>query len=380
MSLQEERIDAWWTAFREKADDMDALFTGRMEWDLAEWMHEHLGEIHPHLMWEFGPAVQQAGHRLVITPESRRHLRPLVAQLIRQAPELDGWEFYAYRLPESLDMTLRTVEARTGGDIRQTRFQATVGDFNRVDLFFYADQYTSDDEDALNDVFVATETLVGEEILDHWIGGIEVDTLPSGGKQDLRPIGDLRSVVDDRIREIRDLLPASPLFQLGDGQEWTLFKLEPEELDDYPEQFDMFVGKSMLPAMWQNAHSEAPFDSERFSRFGETFCYVKIDGTQGVDEEKFADKSEIEDALDTALRQHEFGCFVGGGTGLKYSYVDLALVDVDRGVEIVRQVLSEGNIPKRSWILFYDTDLQARWIGIWEDGPPPPMPDFEDLP
>lgn len=380
MSLQEERIDAWWSAFREKADDMDALFTGKMEWDLGEWMQDHLQEIHPHLMWEFGPAAQQAGHRLVITPESFRHLRPLVSQLIRQAPRLDGWEFYAYRLPESLDMTLRTVEARTGGDIQQTRFQATVGDFNRVDLFFFADHYTPDDEDALNDVFVATETLVGEEILDHWIGGIEVDTLPSRGKQDLRSIGDLKSAVDDRIREIRESLPACPLFQLGDEQEWTLFKLEPEELDDYPEQFDIFVGKAMLPAMWQNAHSGAPFDSERFSRFDETFCYVKIDGTQGVDEEKFADKSEIEDALDTALRQHELGCFVGGGTGLKYSYVDLALVDVDRGVEVVRQVLREGNIPKRSWILFYDTDLQARWIGIWEDGPPPPMPDFEDLP
>jgi len=25
-----------------------------------------------------------------------------------------------------------------------------------------------------------------------------------------------------------------------------------------------------------------------------------------------------------------------------------------------------------------ETDLQAQWIGIWEGGPPPPMPDFED--
>ena len=31
--------------------------------------------------------------------------------------------------------------------------------------------------------------------------------------------------------------------------------------------------------MWMAAHSDAPFYSERFSAHGETFCYVKIDGT-----------------------------------------------------------------------------------------------------
>jgi hypothetical protein len=130
--------------------------------------------------------------------------------------------------------------------------------------------------------------------------------------------------------------------------------------------------------MWQNAHSSVPFDSIRFSRCGETFCHVKIDGTEGLDEEKFADKAEIEDALDEALRDQEIGCVIGGGTGLKYSYVDLALVDVDRGAEIVKRVLRGGNIPKRTWILFFDTDLQARWIGVWDGAPPPPMLDFED--
>ena len=96
---QEDRIDAWWAAFQAKAADLDALFSRQAEWDLPGWMQENLQPIHPHLMWEFGPAVEGPGHRLVITPESRRHLRPLVAEMLRRAPPLDGWEFYAYRLP-----------------------------------------------------------------------------------------------------------------------------------------------------------------------------------------------------------------------------------------------------------------------------------------
>ena len=378
MSRQEDRIDAWWNAFQSKAGDIDALFSRKTEWDLPEWMEEHLQVIHPHLMWEFGPAVHGAGHRLVITPESRRHLRPLVAEIIRRAPQLDGWEFYAYRLAEDYDMAVQSVEARTGGDISQTFVRATIGQFNRIDVVFFADHYTGDDEDAFNDVFVAAESLLGEEILDRWIGVIEVESLPREGAGNLTHIRELKPTVDGYIQQVRSSLPDRPLLELGDEQEWSLFELKPQESDDYPEQFDMFVGKSMIPTMWQNAHSSVSFDSERYSKCCETFCYVKIDGSQGVDEEKFADKSEIEDALDAALREEEIGCFVGGGTGLKYSYVDLALVDVGRGAEIVRQVLREGNIPKRTWLLFYDTDLQARWIGIWDDAPPPPMPEFED--
>ncbi len=54
---------------------------------------------------------------------------------------------------------------------------------------------------------------------------------------------------------------------------------------------------------------------------------------------KFADKSEIEDALDAVLRPQKFGCHIGGGTGLRYSYIDLALTDVNRGVDAI-EILS----------------------------------------
>src|SRR5690606_8436200 len=107
----ERKIDAFWSAFVERSDTMRELFARRVEWDLPAFMNETLGAIDPALMWEYGPAVRGAGHRLVITPEVRKDLRPLVGAILARAPELDGWEFHAHRLPESLDMALHTVEA-----------------------------------------------------------------------------------------------------------------------------------------------------------------------------------------------------------------------------------------------------------------------------
>ena len=44
MAKTDNPIDAWWTAFEAKSDDIDALFSRKTaaDWDLPEWMQENL--------------------------------------------------------------------------------------------------------------------------------------------------------------------------------------------------------------------------------------------------------------------------------------------------------------------------------------------------
>ena len=149
--------------------------------------------------------------------------------------------------------------------------------------------------------------------------------------------------------------------------------MEPNAAEEYCERQDLFVAISANASQWTAAHSGDLFCSERFSRCGETFCYVKIDGSQGLGEGGFADRLEIEEALDTVLKPAKLGCPIGGGTGLRYSYVDLALTDVDTGIQVIRQRLQAGKLPRRSWIQFFDCDLVAEWVGVYDDSPPPPL-------
>jgi hypothetical protein len=118
--------------------------------------------------------------------------------------------------------------------------------------------------------------------------------------------------------------------------------------------------------------SGVSFCSERFSRVGEMFCYLKIDGGDGLDAAHFGDRGDIEDGLDAALIPAELGCVVGGGTGKMYAYIDLALLDVLAAAEAIRTVLRKGNINRRTWLLFHDADLADEWIGIYDDTPAPP--------
>lgn len=74
-----------------------------------------------------------------------------------------------------------------------------------------------------------------------------------------------------------------------------------------------------------------------------------------------------------ALMKEKLGCVIGGGTGLRYSYIDFALVNFAKAIEIIQKILQIGKLTKRSWILFHNTVYQSQWIGVWDDSPPPPM-------
>ena len=74
------------------------------------------------------------------------------------------------------------------------------------------------------------------------------------------------------------------------------------------------------------------------------------------------------------LRPARFGAVVGGGTGRRYSYVELALCDVDRAWTEIRLVLQDAQLPTRTWLLFPDDDLHGQWRGLYDDSPSPPMP------
>jgi hypothetical protein len=371
-------IDRWWDAFAKRADDLDALFSGAHEWDLPQWMNTYLQAINPGIMWEFGCAVCTTGHRLVLTPEAAKHLRPLVTTILERAPSLENWEFYPYRLRESVKEAQLIVEARVEGDLTGTVARVTRGQHNLVDLTYYSPTTKSnEDQQAFSNALVATETLLGEELLDKWVGVIEVAPLADADPESLVPLDRLGSEVDAAIAGIQGDLPASPHFDRVEDATWSGFELEPQPADDYPAQSDMFVGKSANKALWIAAHVNEAFYDERFTRCQETFCFVKMDGSQALDEERFADTAELEDALDEGLRAERLGCQIGGGTGLRYSYVDLALADLERGIAAVRDRLRADDVPRRSWIQFFNSDLAAEWIGVYDDSPPPPMPAWD---
>jgi hypothetical protein len=379
-------IDAWWQSFSENVSKIEAVFAGEEEFDLPAWVAHNLSPIHPRLMWEFGRTASGDGHRLVITPESEQWLRPVVATLLERAPRLPRWEFHSYRQPEPLETALRLVARRTGENVSGTVFRASVGKAGRIDLAFGIPFCRSDDDPtALHAALAITECLLGEEVLDKRIGAITVSP-PSEGWF-TRVLGKLGAEDPQRwlglehlaprvkllIEGIVDQLPLQPCHEWIDDGQWAGIELSPAPKDDYPGRKDLRVAITGYLGMWQAAHSGRLFHSASHSRCSETFCYVKIaaaddspaDGT-------LRDRGQTEDAINAALKAAKLGCVIGGGTGLRYSYIDLALTDLRIGPSAVRDALQRSRVPVRTWILFFDDELAREYIGAYDETPAPP--------
>ena len=370
------RIDRWWEAFAAKAFELDRLFTGQTEWNLVEWMRENLQAIDPRLLWEFGPGAGD-GHRLVVTPEAEHHLRPLVDEIVGRAPFLPGWSFHTHRVAESVRHLPRTIESRTGVAPAFTGVGLQRGEFNRVDVSF---QFPSEFLEQRRSVahaqaFLAAELLLGEDLLRDWMGVLKAT---SEVEQPLPP-SVLRRAFTALAVEQRSAIPAQPFLDRLDTLAWTTVDLRPKKAADYVHRYDLAAAVTGAPDLWRNAHSDQVFWSGRFSRSGETFCYLKIDRGGPLRATAVADRARLEEALNETLRSRRLGCVIGGGSGRRYSYVDLAVTDVLAAAEAIRSVLGQLKLPtRRAWIQFFDDSLAAEWIGMWPDSPAPPMPFAEE--
>jgi hypothetical protein len=153
----------------------------------------------------------------------------------------------------------------------------------------------------------------------------------------------------------------------------------PEEAEDYPARSDLYVAATHDVELFQAMHSGQPFSSACHSKLHEMFCYLKIDAAEVESSDRVAFRSGFEDTLNPLLVEAGVGGCIGGGTGLRYAYIDLALTDIKRAAPIIRKTLSQQQAPLRSWLLFHDDDYLAEWIGIYGQTPEPPQaPQLEE--
>jgi hypothetical protein len=370
-------IDHWWQEFQAKLEKIENAFKPKSRYNLPKLMEETLQAIHPGLMWEYGQGIKHPeGYRLVITPESQRFLRPMVRTILERSPKLPNWEFYGYRVPETPQQTIETVKGRAGIEVSNAIVAASVAPGRKVDLHFgFPGQEDLDEEQALQAAFVATETLLGEQFLDNWIGEIGLLMDESQAGQAL-PLPKAQVMIATTVRGIFERLPAKRSQNISEAEGWATIKLTPpEEADDYPGRTDLVEAMTHDVELFQAMHSGQPFASTCHSRHHEQFCYLKLDAPAGGHQDIAGFREQFEKPLNDELLAADLGAVIGTGAGVRYAYLDLAVMDLKRAVGVVRKVLNEHQVPERSWLLFHDDDLSAEWIGLHPHSPPPPLDD-----
>jgi hypothetical protein len=367
-----ERVSAFWDEFARRLPQIESALDGQPSqvFDLPAWMNERIAAIHPRLRWEFGQDL--GGRYLVITPEMAHHLRPMTETVIRRAPEIPDWSFRQFRAPHEPEDIPPLVRARTSQLMGSTTVQAKIGHHRRIDFVFQSLLAASNEAGALEVARAAADYLLGEDIVQRWAGHIDIVGMSHSLVHSFVPLARVRSQVLELISTILTDLPDRPYWKMP-ALAQVESKFRPERRDEYGNQDDAMFGTTVIPEL-REAGFKPGFCSCRFSRQGETFCYLKFDASDVDLEERYKRKKIIEEAMDAQLREEGIGAVVGTATGRKYLYFDLAVSDVVKTLELARRrLLALELLPTRSWLLFYDAELAGEYIGLRSATPRPPL-------
>jgi len=387
-----ERIDEFWSGFVAKAPDIEASFKPNGPELHAEWLLEQVSRIDGRIMWEIGPPLDKSGiGQLCLTCETERYLRPLLSTMLSRAPKIKGWAFFPYRLPGGIEYAEIAVKGRDSGSIEGWRVKLGRSG-SKIDVTYLVPGIEKLDEDAArNSAFVATECLLGEQILDQWVDTIDVAPLrPSGGpgfsiKKLFRQRGPgqqgtnlpgyelsrIHALVCSLIDAHREQLPSTPWLQnLNDESPVWRAEMSPNSHRPGVALDDPILLAESIRGLFDALLARA-FNSAAFSRCNEQIVGVKCMVGNGMTQEALAAKVSLYDVLDAGLREQKLGCTVGTSTGQRHNYVFLAVTDLVKGARAVQSVMAAEEVPLESWVFFPDPELCGEWLGAYPDTPSP---------
>ena len=123
---------------------------------------------------------------LVFPAEGDGARKAVIEKIMRAAPRIEGWEFHASRparrFQAEVELPDRGLSLQASGWRFALRPSATS---DRFDLQIFDDTLSSFDETtALKAVFILLDAVLGEDVVERWIGNIKVLS-DSGRREDL---------------------------------------------------------------------------------------------------------------------------------------------------------------------------------------------------
>jgi hypothetical protein len=273
---------------------------------------------------------------------------------------------------------LARIRARYDLDLSRARARSGFSRGHLLDIVVYVPGGLGDtrEREAAEELVRLT---VGEELFERWVGEVSASPTVRGGpltvlnpnseESSALPISALPEVVGAAVAGLKLGLASEPLFAQTDGEDWVLFELNAEFRPDYPAQDDLLLASTRVPELKKSFLRGEPFFSGRFSNSAELFTYLKYETAALEAQARLAERAALEAALTPALR--ECGALIGLGLGLRYGYIDLALVDPDCVEAKLLPALRAAGVPKRAWLLFCDSELEREWVPVYADTPEP---------
>jgi len=343
-------IKKFWARFAKEESRMRSSGLGQVSKDKAKsWIEEELQDIDPNIDWDLRSDLEHSPANIfVLTSRFHWGNRPLVDEIISQAPKIDGWKFMSSRPKAPLYLVELMLEQNGFGDLNNFDMECTIGKEHLINVVYKESGLK--DSDSLKSSKKALEIidlLVGQENEDQWVGTLQTENTEKATEKMescKKFIADFNNLKEKLLSERF----SKPLAQMN----------EEERQSAYDVLSDAFL--------------TYPFDSRRFSKFNEKFCYLTVKKANTFKTPE-AIESKIAQ-LDKALRAEKCACTLGGAFDLEDRfYFDLCVTDINKTVAVLREFSRNNKYGKDAWLEFYDDIWISEWIGMEPDSTNPEM-------
>ncbi len=310
---------------------------------------------------------------------------PLAELLLTEAPADLGCALSLGRMAVPLQLALAEVRASHEVELEKASLRAGFGRGHllEVTLGVPGGLGSENEQNAAENLVRA---LLGDRLFEHWVGAVHVTAAPRGGSLRVLDVHAPRTTL--RLDELFDTVSAavcgvlhglpehsraavasvsspSAVAAAAAREDWSLLEIEPLAQTRGGRKDDLVLVSTCTPELVRCYLDGSPCSSRRFSRSGEQFVFVSYADDQRTLQGRVARRAQIEAALSDAIAGE--GAVTGVGFGVKTTYVDLALCNLETGLGRLVSKLREVDAPAQTFIQFFDSELADEWLAIGPD-------------
>lgn len=344
-----QRTEGFWKWFSERADRYYQAIEDQTFDDCSKEFIAKIDEFFPGIAWVFGPGPDKVGHSLTITPEGDPYQAIAIAYIIGRAPHLPGWTFYSSRQPSStfasghMEIVGEKVSAKEIWVTPQINEEA-----EEIDLVCWTPVFKDLPEGSRGQItFLWLDEALGELMVTQRLGAIDIhgDSL-----KDAIPLTELPEFVSQVEREHQ----WKPCIL---GEAYSSYRVR--ERADYEPTFlrsDIFTGTSLLHQLSSDHLAEDGKPENKLSAWGVDFLFIAIPAPLFSKGKQIDERGELEDAITEVFTHNASGRVLGGASGNKNLYIDLAIFDGESALTMVTDLLRGHALGKDGKVYFFDKE------------------------
>ena len=341
------RSKLFWDWFSKRCDAFYQAIEDQNFDPYTQEVTQKMEELLPELAWVFGPGDNNEGHSFTISPEGDPYKAFLCTYLVKMAPVLKGWTFYDSRQASPTFEGMRMEIVGQSVTAQQIWVAPSVDiDREQIDLVCWNPIFSElPEHDRGQITFLWLDEALGEFTVENRLGAIDIN---DSALTESMPLTELPSFIEgtEAKQGWKKKIP---------GEYYTGYQIA--ERADFQPSFlrsDIFTGTSLL---WQISRDYGREDGQLphpLPHLGVDFIFIVIPRKHLTPGKEIDERSDLEDLLQTSFKENTSGFCLGGASGNENTYLDIIILDGQRGVQTLLETLNTCPLGKHCSVHYFD--------------------------